>query len=326
MSHNELKTLAFFKAIYSRFSGLHETKQVWKHGASKMKFSTVTEGLEKIKDEYLNSEVLESEFADYLVLHFDECFDAVIDPTLAILAIQEFRQWNYKLEGETFGGTEELSENEFYGFIFKGKSQKLQLPDGIRVGIQTKDGGIALDEGIIPCFSKEEESLAPCDCMVQDTEEDTDENSISPFSAAMFTEEKMHILKTQSATAVIESSYSETMVGEMCYCTNTYIFDNNDTLIVEENYGHIVWGKEKFPFHEYHRSCIIDGSLIKLEQWKSGVEKLYDEIHQPIVQTMFELAHRYKKDPLAYALSVKLSQMSASAQTFLEREMPYLIA
>lgn len=30
----------------------------------------------------------------------------------------------------------------------------MQLPDGVRVGIQTEDGGIALDEGIVACFKE----------------------------------------------------------------------------------------------------------------------------------------------------------------------------
>lgn len=129
-----------------------------------------------------------------------------------------------------------------------------------------------------------------------------------------------------SPVCVVAKTTSNTMVEKMCYCTETYLFDNDDTLIVEENYGHTVLGEKKFPFHQFKRSCIIDGSLIKLEQWENGVEKLYDEIHQPIVQTMFELASRYDMDPIAYELSVKLSQMSASAQTFLDREMPNLVA
>lgn len=125
---------------------------------------------------------------------------------------------------------------------------------------------------------------------------------------------------------VVAKTTSNTTVEKMCYCTERYIFDNNDTLIVEENYGYTVSSEKKFPFHQFKRSCVIDGLLMKLEQWENGVEKLYDEIHLPIAQTMLELANRYDMDPLAYELSVKLSQMSASAQTFLDREMPNLVA
>ncbi|NBK99293.1 MAG: hypothetical protein EOM50_14990 [Erysipelotrichia bacterium] len=126
--------------------------------ADKMKFSTVAEGLAKIKDEYINGEVTEGEFADYLVLNYDKCFDSSVEPVVAIRAIQEFRQWDYEMEGEdaieTFGGTEALSDNGYYGFIFMRNGQSMQLPDGVRVGIQTEDGGIALDEGITACFKE----------------------------------------------------------------------------------------------------------------------------------------------------------------------------
>ena len=37
---------------------------------------------------------------------------------------------------------------------------------------------------------------------------------------------------------VVAKTISNTMLGEVCYCTETYQFDNNDTLIVEENSGH----------------------------------------------------------------------------------------
>ncbi len=124
----------------------------------KMKFSTVAEGLAKIKEEYINGEVTEGEFADYLVLNYDKCFDSSIEPVVAIQAIQEFRQWDYEMEGEdaieTFGGVEALSENGYYGFIFMRNGQSMQLPDGVRIGIQTEDGGIALDEGITACYKE----------------------------------------------------------------------------------------------------------------------------------------------------------------------------
>lgn len=124
----------------------------------KLKFTTVAEGLAKIKDEYINGEVTEGEFADHLVLNYDECFDSTVDPAIAIRAIQEFRQWDYAMSGEeaveTFGGTEALSDNGYYGFIFMRNGQSMQLPDGVRIGIQTEDGGIALDEGITACFKE----------------------------------------------------------------------------------------------------------------------------------------------------------------------------
>ena len=126
--------------------------------ANKLKFSTVAEGLAKIKEVYINGDVTEGEFADYLVHNYDECFDSTVEPVIAIRAIQEFRQWDYEMEGEdaieTFGGVEALSENGYYGFIFMRNGQSMQLPDGVRVGIQTEDGGIALDEGITACYKE----------------------------------------------------------------------------------------------------------------------------------------------------------------------------
>jgi len=126
--------------------------------ADRLKFSTVDEGFEAIKRAYQDSEVCEGEFANYLVLNYDKCFDASIDPTIAIQAIQKFRQWGYEPESDVafdaFGDTEELSENQFYGFMFMSNGQEMQLPDGVRVGIKQEDGGIVLDEGITACFTK----------------------------------------------------------------------------------------------------------------------------------------------------------------------------
>ena len=124
----------------------------------KLCFSTIEDGLVKIKEAYRNREVVEGEFADYLVNNYNECFDSTVDPLIAIQAIQKFRQWDYETEGEdaieTFGGVEALSDNGYYGFIFMRNGQSMQLPDGVRIGIQTEDGGIALDEGIEACFKE----------------------------------------------------------------------------------------------------------------------------------------------------------------------------
>lgn len=124
----------------------------------KLKFSTINEGLEAIKQACDEAEISEGEFADYLVLNYSECFDGAVEPVIAIQAIQKFRQSDYETEGEdaieTFGGAEVLSDNGYYGFIFMRNGQSMQLPDGVRVGIQTEDGGIALDEGIVACFKE----------------------------------------------------------------------------------------------------------------------------------------------------------------------------
>lgn len=124
--------------------------------SEKMKFSTVEEGLETIKEAYRNGEVVEGEFADYLINHYSECFDESVEPLIAIQAIQKFRQWDYSTEedpNDCFGGTEALSENAFYGFIFERDGKSRQLPDGVRIGILKEDGAIELDEGITPAFS-----------------------------------------------------------------------------------------------------------------------------------------------------------------------------
>lgn len=159
------------ECAYTVGEAANEVRMSAKEKMPKLMFTTVSEGLEKIKEEYLNGEVMEGEFGDYLVLHFDEYFDASIDPTIAMRAIQEFRQWDYQMEGddaiETFGGVEEFSDNGYYGFIFMRNGQSMQLPDGVRIGIKQEDGGIALDEGISPAFSKSQEKQAKrivCDC------------------------------------------------------------------------------------------------------------------------------------------------------------------
>lgn len=123
----------------------------------KLCFSTIEEGLEKIKEAYRKGDVVEGECADYLVDNYNECFDASVDPLIAIQAIQKFRQWDYKTEGEDaiecFGGTEAFSEDGFYGFILGKDVKSKQLPDGVRIGILKEDGGIELDAGITPAFS-----------------------------------------------------------------------------------------------------------------------------------------------------------------------------
>lgn len=131
--------------------------------ANKMKFSTIEEGLKAIHEACDKAEISEGEFADYLILNYDECFNSSIEPVIVIQAIQKFRQWDYEMEDdaiECFGGTEALSENGFYGFIFKRDGQSMQLPDGVRVGIVQEDGSIVLDEGISPCFTKVQYALA----------------------------------------------------------------------------------------------------------------------------------------------------------------------
>lgn len=123
----------------------------------KMSFTTVAEGLGKIKNEYLNGEVTEGEFADYLVSSYDDYFDKSVDTLIAIRSIQEFREWDYEMEDDAvkcFGGTEALSENGLYGFVFKRDGKSRQLPDGIRIGIQKEDGSVVLDEGITAGFSR----------------------------------------------------------------------------------------------------------------------------------------------------------------------------
>lgn len=125
--------------------------------ANKMKFSTIEEGVKAIREACNKAEISEGEFADYLILHYDECFSSSIEPVIAIQAIQKFRQWDYETEDdavECFGGTEALSENAFYGFIFERDGKSRQLPDGVRIGIMQEGGGIVLDEGIIACFSE----------------------------------------------------------------------------------------------------------------------------------------------------------------------------
>lgn len=130
----------------------------------KMKFSTIEDGVKTIHEACDKAEISEGEFADYLILNYDECFDSSIEPVVVIQAIQKFRQWDYETEDdaiECFGGTEALSENGFYGFIFKRDGISRQLPDGIRIGILKEDGAIELDEGITACFKKEGNEQKP---------------------------------------------------------------------------------------------------------------------------------------------------------------------
>jgi len=125
---------------------------------NKLCFSTVEEGFEAIKEAYRESEVVEGEFADYLINNYDECFDASVGPLIAIQAIQKFRQCGYEPEKDfafdAFGDTEALSDNGCYGFIFMRNGQSMQLPDGVRIGIEQEDGSIILDEGITACFKE----------------------------------------------------------------------------------------------------------------------------------------------------------------------------
>lgn len=302
MSLEGLKALAFLKTIHGRLAGLCSTKHVWKYRASKMKFLTVAEGLEKIKEEYLNGEVPEGIFADYLVLHFDECFDASIDPILAILAIQEFRQWNYKMEGkdaiETFGGTEELSENEFYGFVFMENGQEMQLPDGVRVGIKQADGGIVLDEGIIACFSKEK------------------------ASPTHLTAEQMSVLKTQRATVVTEYSKSVTTSEEddIIIIKIKYTFDNGLIIIEKEELHRNGW-------NVCHMSYIVDGHIFELRYWdRNGFESECEDLKMPHIINLLSVMHQYDRDPEKNNRLIKLASLSLSSQTFLDREMPYFVA
>ena len=295
-------SLEELKAIYGRLVGIHSPKHIWKHRVSKMMFSTVVEGLEKIKNEYLNCEVPEGKFADYLVLHFDECFDASIDPTLVILAIQEFRQWNYKMEGnhaiETFGGTEELSENEFYGFIFMGNGQEMQLPDGVRVGIKQADGGIVLDEGITACFSKEE------------------------ASPTHLTAEQISILKTQIATVVTEYSKSVTTSEEddITIIKIEYTFDNGLIIVEKEELHRNGWNVCRMFY-------IVDGRIFELRYWdRNGFESESKDLKMPHVINLLSVMHQYNRGPEKNDRLIKLASLSMSSQTFLDREMLYLVA
>lgn len=152
----------FARRVFDGEDSIRELEEYFKDlrsdEADKMKFSTIEEGLKAIHEACDKAEISEGEFADYLVLNYDECFDSSIEPVIAIQAIQKFRQSDYETEGEdaieTFGGVEVLSDNGYYGFIFMRNGQSMQLPDGVRVGIQTEDGGIALDEGIVACFKE----------------------------------------------------------------------------------------------------------------------------------------------------------------------------
>lgn len=134
--------------------------------SKKMLFATVADGLKTIKEEYITGEVTEGEFADYLANNFDESFSDAIDPLIAFLAIQEFRQWDYEMEDEpqvTFGGTEVLAEeNGLYGFFHNNKY--IPLPQGVRIGIQKLNGVIELDDLVLAfgvTGTPELESLKP---------------------------------------------------------------------------------------------------------------------------------------------------------------------
>jgi hypothetical protein len=127
----------------------------------KFYFENKDEGCELIKDYYkVESEVTGGELADSMVNNFDEYFDEKQDKFIAMLAIQEFRSWDWAdLEDDTpeiecevcmeWCDEKEMFINEFHDYMFQD-SGKL-IPSGTRVGYFTEDNDIELDEGV--CYA-----------------------------------------------------------------------------------------------------------------------------------------------------------------------------
>lgn len=149
---------------------------------------------------------------------------------------------------------------------------------------------------------------------------DQDAIGISSFSEEVLTKEQMSILKTQIATAITESSYSLTISEEMRFSRDKYTFDNGLILIYEEL-------KEKRGWHTYQKFYIFDGMLFKIYYWDAnGLEKNSKDFKMPHIVNLFDIERQYYRDPEKNNRLLKMARLSMSSQTFLEREMPYLVA